>query len=343
MDIQKGSHNCSIDVVRAIAIIAVLVCHTSIEIERMSEYQRLFFFAIGKFGVPFFFLISGYLNIREKNNSIDFLRKRANRILIPFLLWVVLYGMYNYFNGGKFGGDLLLCSPSAHLWYIYALMGLYLITPVLSSFFSNCSRGMFQFYLLCSAVPFFVDYYNLKFEATLINEHSIIYIFNHLAGYLFYYLLGAYCWRFKDCWLVNGYCKKFILRTLGLFALFLMILYVGNKYFGFTPYQLTRYATPGVLVYAVACWHLLYNLKVRSRIGKKMVEEVSTTSFGVYLVHMFIVFAIIPVFIDIIRRHNLIGLPVFCINCVAPFVYFSLSYIIVKLMMKIPYSKYIIG
>lgn len=343
MDIQKESHNFSIDVVRAVSILAVIVCHTSIAIDCMNEYQRLFFFTIGRFGVPFFFLISGYLNIREKNSSITFLKKRAMRILIPFLVWVFIYGVYNYFRGGTFDGDILLCGPSAHLWYIYALMGLYLITPVLSSFFLTCSKNLFRFYLLCCAIPFFVDYYNLLFDTSLTDDHSIIYIFNHLGGYLFYYLLGAYCWRYKECWLVNRYCNRSIICVIILFVLFIIVLCVGNKYIGFTPYQLTRYSTPGVLVYSIACWHLIYNFKVKSRVGKKIIEEISGTSFGVYLMHMFSVFAITPVFANIVDVYNLSGAPVFFINCVASFAYFVLSYFGVKLLMRVPYSKYLIG
>src|SRR5215216_3311907 len=51
----------------------------------------IFYYTLSRNGVPLFFLISGYLLLSKQEDLSVFFRKRAARIVVPFLVWSILY------------------------------------------------------------------------------------------------------------------------------------------------------------------------------------------------------------------------------------------------------------
>lgn len=141
------SRNSSYDLVRSIAIILIVFTHSMGMITGTApaggspvrvEYALLR--TIISPGVHLFFLLSGALLLGKEEPVWLFYRKRLRRILVPFLIWsailYVLTGLKTPSFDWKhclpdFGQKLLTNGIHGTYWFIYAILGLYLITPLL--------------------------------------------------------------------------------------------------------------------------------------------------------------------------------------------------------------------
>ena len=140
----------SVDVVRVIAIFAVVVIHTMpfddtyIWLGRDLNVGYLFN-QLARFAVPFFFVISGYfwgLKINSGSPLIDSTKKMARKIFIIFLFWSAIYliltSLSNIFQYGALTPFQIIYLNTAklfdhpmktamegtkvHLWFLVALL-----------------------------------------------------------------------------------------------------------------------------------------------------------------------------------------------------------------------------
>ena len=98
--------------------------------------------------VPLFVIASSYLQFPIHYPTGEFFRRRAVRILIPLLVWTVVYALVWGEPVENFKGLLLNFNYAAgHLWFVYMLIGLYLIMPLLSPWAEKVSRRELEVYL----------------------------------------------------------------------------------------------------------------------------------------------------------------------------------------------------
>lgn len=143
----KQEHIHYFDVLRIFAAVCVIYMHSAAGLLRADTVDAHWHGAnlltgLAFTAVPLFFMMSGYLLIsspRTPDVSV-LLKKRLPHLLIPLLGWtivVILWQMHleDSFTLRAFFTKLLaaLYEPaSLHLWYMYALTGLYLLSPVLA-------------------------------------------------------------------------------------------------------------------------------------------------------------------------------------------------------------------
>lgn len=92
--------------------------------------------SVARVSVPLFFMISGAL-LLPRTHGIASIGRRLWRIVLPLLAWSVLYLLWFRHGGQHHRGwlALILNGPVvAHLWYLYALAGIYVFLPVLAAF-----------------------------------------------------------------------------------------------------------------------------------------------------------------------------------------------------------------
>jgi len=109
--------------------------------------------------VPLFVIASGYLQLPLHYSTGEFFRRRAVRILIPLVFWTLVYAFVLGQPVANFKGLLLNFNYAAgHLWFVYMLLGLYLIMPLLSPWLASVSRRELGIYLgiwgLTLLIPF---------------------------------------------------------------------------------------------------------------------------------------------------------------------------------------------
>ena len=129
------------DEIRALAILFVILCHTTTIYHPFNySFSPLAIPSIlnmlGWVGVPLFFMISGALLLNREYTLKDFFKRRFTRILYPFIFWMIItLSLYYFFLG--FGEKELLkvfFGDNRYTWFIWVMMGIYLILPVLNSF-----------------------------------------------------------------------------------------------------------------------------------------------------------------------------------------------------------------
>ena len=216
-----------IDWMRVAACLMVMVVHStepfylggegSLILTEGDAWWASFFDTFVRACVPLFVVASSYLQFPLHYSTGEFLRRRALRVLVPFLCWTIVYALAWGEPVENFRSLLLNFNYAAgHLWFVYMLVGIYLLMPMLSPWAERVGKRELQFYLLlCFAttlIPFVralaadgaapVIYgptgipnralYPLWGEASW-NTYGLFY---YLSGFIGYLLLGLYLRRF---------------------------------------------------------------------------------------------------------------------------------------------------
>ena len=99
--------------------------------------------------VALFIIASSYLQFPLHYETKEFFRRRATRIIAPFIIWSIVYALLWGEPVQNFKDLLLNFNYTAgHLWFVYMLLGLYLIMPMLSPWAEKVEKKELQIYLL---------------------------------------------------------------------------------------------------------------------------------------------------------------------------------------------------
>ena len=219
--IMDTSREIWVDWLRVIACFMVFVVHSTEPFYLGGEGAQImtetdafwasFFDSFVRSCVPLFIIASSYLQFPIHYSTSEFFRRRASRILIPFALWTVVYAFVWGEPADNFINLLLNFNYSAgHLWFVYMLLGIYLLMPILSPWAEKVQKKELQIYLaiwlFTTFIPLFRDWatggqltviygpsglprqalFPLWGEASW-NAYGVFYYFSGFIGYL---LLG---------------------------------------------------------------------------------------------------------------------------------------------------------
>lgn len=127
-----------------LSMLMIISCH----IMQYYDFELAWWFNVG---VQIFLCISGFL-YGQKNidNATDFYNKRLKKILIPYYLVFISFGIIGFlfardvFSIKNFAMGLFLCSTikgAEHLWFITTILMCYLITPLLQEYRNKHVHG----------------------------------------------------------------------------------------------------------------------------------------------------------------------------------------------------------
>lgn len=147
---SNKERNSFLDITRIVAVLAVIMIHTSsgfVTLYDTSSIEFLWgniFDSISRIGVPLFVMISGSLMLdEEKNITIkSLLSKNIKNIVYLLIFWSVIYCsiyevIFPLIKGEALNFPSIIVSLENghfHMWYLYMMIGLYLITPFLREF-----------------------------------------------------------------------------------------------------------------------------------------------------------------------------------------------------------------
>jgi len=154
-----------LDNLRIAAIVAVVALHACAWPEVDGSRPALIANAIRSLlsvCVPLFVMISGALTIGPSTTLDSRLPRRARGLLVLLVFWGLVYIGYAhcvhkaYNIKGVVASFVLSVTPgSFHLWFLYLIVGLYLVTPAISFLFPQYSpRAWFAFCLGMAACFF---------------------------------------------------------------------------------------------------------------------------------------------------------------------------------------------
>lgn len=216
-----------LDWLRVCACFMVMVVHSTEPFYLGGEGARIltatdavwasFFDSFVRACVPLFIIASSYLLFPLQTSTGAFFRRRLSRLLVPFILWSLVYAFLWGEPAENLRSLLLNFNYAAgHLWFVYMLLGIYLLMPLLSPWAERVGRRELQGYLcvwgLTLTIPFIREWasggellvihgptgipypalYPLWGEASW-NAYGLFY---YVSGFIGYMLLGLYFRRF---------------------------------------------------------------------------------------------------------------------------------------------------
>lgn len=318
-----------LDLLRVLAIAMIVLMHSPRPSVEAIGYVRTSLSYLTGAGLVLFFMISGSLLLATQESAKEFIRRRFSKIFWPTLFWTFFYMAVSFVNEPtnlqtvikRIGSIPFACQGHGILWFMYALAGLYLLTPILSRWLNNATKSEVEFYILLWAVTLIYPYLNFVVEINQ-TETGILYYFTGFAGYYVFGYYLKYYYQFKAWHVVMAFA---------LAAIIPFLLYASNLEFDYTA--LWYLSLPVALM--AFCWYVMICRLPNKRIP--IIEKASSLSFGVFFVHIFIMRNFVWDF-DLINR--LPDVPeIFGIALVTSI----LSYFIIWLISKLPFSRFFIG
>lgn len=274
----------NLDLLRVIAIIGVISIHScAILLKPWGIYDIQSWVyapnivdAFSRFSVPLFVMVSGALILKPHQHfSFLLISKRVIRVLIPLLIWEVITKWYfdKTWIGWK---DVFVEPPKYHFWFIYMIIGVYLLIPIYQAIFDYLqNKPVLQIYSLILWVIFasIPTVYNPPMLG-LIGQNGFL-------QYGGYFLLGALLFQYQwkpnliACLLLFSVCSAIIALQVGYLSLQANVLVS-------TPYS---YFNPLVLLSAIGLFIGMMHITINQK-WFKLLTLLSSLSFLIYFVHV---------------------------------------------------------
>jgi surface polysaccharide O-acyltransferase-like enzyme len=291
-----------VDLVRTLAIVLVALLHASNEVLQASSvpigywWTAVVYKSMALSCVPLFVMLSGALLLQpaKLNEPIRvFLRKRLSRIGLAFAFWSGVYIAWSFYVT-KFPLTLSNISRSIlyslfsgayyQFWFIYLIVGLYLITPILRVVIANGDLKIIRYLILLWFVGVaIVPLIELASGYTL---NSLVFV---IGGWIGYFVLGTYLQRIKlrSAILYGLLIISFVWTILGVWLMTYPLNAVGQPNFFFD------YLTANVIIGSAALFIILIKFHpewpgTNNTFGKRLVQAISKNTLTIFLFHVII-------------------------------------------------------
>ena len=267
-----------IQLLRGIAIIAVVTIHT-VQIGDISVIIRPFI----NFAVAMFIFLSGYLTkIENENLTIGiFNKKRIFRVMIPYIIWSIIYTIA-YSNYKKFFVKILTGTSCGIYYYILVYIQLVLITlfviKLVKSKYKNIGFIITPIFILIYYLIVIILKREIPFP---INANNFIIWF-------IYYYIGIILGN-NQIGVKNIKNIKIIVTISLILQIFEGILWNKLGYYGMATTQLKFTSMiSNVLILFLTFFWLSNGKEIEEKSWKNYLIEIGGMSFGIYLSHILI-------------------------------------------------------
>ncbi len=288
-----------IDLLKIVSALCVIMLHVASQKWYYTDVTSIewsivnFYHSAVRFCVPIFIMASGvfFLDV-DKNVTVKKLfTVNIPKIVIAYLFWSTFYAVYKYVLYGENTPegrhqvfDNILFG-NYHLWFLFTLLGLYIIVPLLRRICER-KRDMEYFLLLSLVFNFAFNVIELvpgleNFVNQMLYKSNI----NFVLGYTAYFVLGNYIYRFN--------LKTSIKSVIYILAILSTIYTVWiSTYLSLesgNPVQ-SVYDNLTVNVFFMSAGIFLFFKDIVGKIkytvsSLKVITLLSECSFGIYLVH----------------------------------------------------------
>lgn len=283
--------NINMDALRVICAFLVVCIHTlplSQSLTSFNDYTSLLWQTLSRPGLPIFFILSGYFILTRTPSDHPILEtiNRCIKIIIPFMIFFGIHyfsisiasgkgwqSVSSYFELVAYGAH----RQYGHLWFVYSIIGLYLLTPAINRLtykltFNDAAIVVIVLLAAKTYIVYAPAFARAGAQLPLVSLPSI-------DTWLIYFISGAAIalspktHRKVAC----------IVLLLSLIATGILIA-AGQTY---KPYD------AGLNMYA-ACISATYiihstNVKMRSKAAEALISAISRHSYGIYLIHIFVI------------------------------------------------------
>lgn len=276
----KITRNNMIQIFRALSIIAVVMIHTT-PLGECQVFCRPFI----NFSVATFLFLSGYLTKTENDDWYVFFKKRIIRVILPYIIWTILYTLPSILSGGSIlliAKNFITAKAAATMYYIFVYIQFVLLTPWLAQLAKSKYRHWGWLVAPLSTLIF--KYYSLLTGFEL-NKYVSLLWGDACLGWFTYYYLGLL--------LGNRIIEpKYPLKKLILLYFLSIILQMAESYGWLllgevncgSQIKLTSFLTSTLFLLIIYTILNTPNLDIRNR----FLRSLGDYSFGIYLCHIMI-------------------------------------------------------
>lgn len=370
---EKENRIAFVDYIRVIACFLVMLVHSSENfygadssglagnVSMLANESNRFWVAfydgvLGRISVPLFMTVSAFLLVPLKTRATmtSFYRRRFRRILPPMIIFMLLYCtlplLWGQMTWEQSLQDLKVLpftfpSMAGHLWFMYPLISLYLIIPVVSPWLERSTAQdeltFIGIFAVSTTVPWLVRFVSPDLWGTCF-WNPYFGMFYYCSGYIGYLVLAHFI-RFHLHW---DRSKRM--------AVGLCCFVVGAAFTGWSfweagePGRLVEtpmlewsweFCTPNVLLATFGAF-LLFTC-IGQQEAPRWITGIAKLTYGMYLMHMFFLSNIAPIFVNGDQAHPLV--PVWlAIPCIAVLTYVC-SAATTKVISLLPGGKWVVG
>ncbi|MGA3058921.1 MAG: acyltransferase family protein [Candidatus Bathyarchaeia archaeon] len=359
MNPKNGGIALPVDLIRTVAIILVILLHASIEpnptIFFMSPqgvqlwWTSNIYDSLSRSSIPLFIMLTGALLLQP--SKVDeplrvFFKKRWNRIGIPFFFWTVAYFAWRFFVNGEALTSIsilqgLLAGPYFQFWYLYVLVGLYLLTPIIRVIVAYAQLRIIKYFFLLwfvgsGIVPLLTLYPSIRAQASWFDQNVFV-----LTGLIGYFILGAYITklRLRSSILILILVLSSVWTIIGTYIL---IGTMGEQYSQF----ILDASSFNVILASVALFLILASVpmqtvETRFPQGNRVLKLISQNTLPIYLFHVIVLETLqrgyLGFKISVTTINPIIEIPLITV------VTLLICLAIIVPLKKIPYVKRLIG
>lgn len=297
-----------IDALKIIATVSVVIYHVCMNYLNtfgMPGWNSIVgYSALTRFCVPIFFMASGALMIGSSVKISIFFKKRFSKILIPLIFWSFFYYIFTLYINSNLGSfnvvdalDQLIYKPSSiHLWFLYAILGIYLIIPLWASI--NPEKKMMAmiyytalWFLFASLFPFL-----RLFAIDIPKDFGTWYFVNETVqfyNYSGYFSLGYVLFCLKDSSkLRNISIAAYLISAILMF--FLVLFDSQEKKIISQDYW--DFKAPFVAIMSAAVFMIMKNFDGFFIKINKPLSYIANLTFGIYLCHVAFIYLVCNVY-----------------------------------------------
>lgn len=225
------------DILRIFAAYLIVMLHLSVQYinkapisvdEYLNWQQAVKLATVSRVGVPIFVMLSGAFLLRPDReiSLITIFRKYLPKLVILFVFWSLFYSLaeqgffenlvssglsdsWNAIDWNKFWP--YFAQGHYHMWYLYMLAGLYLLTPLIKHITAHASKAqLIYFVVLCvlvtSVTKLNQELWNISLLDIIWDKLSLSFFLGYIGYYVAGYLLSTYTpgWRISAVVFVLG-------------------------------------------------------------------------------------------------------------------------------------------
>jgi surface polysaccharide O-acyltransferase-like enzyme len=342
-----------LDTLRALAMFGVITIHVSTPLVKMMYGKNMEYWWIGnlvdsavRFSVPLFLMLSGATLLGKEYNLNDFYKRRITRVFFPILFWMIVYWIYRWIqlspksqphsSGSiiQWGINLFLKEGiSKHFWYIYMILVIYIFVPFIGKGIRKLNRKIILYILLgwiiltfaCRSIP--LNLYN--WSGDYISKIFGYFLF---SGYI---VLGYFLSK------ISVITTKIKIYAIAVFISSILVSAFLTFYFSRQVHGLDltiySYLSINTIIQSLAIFIVVSGSNIKNNTISMFLTTVSDYSFGIYLVHIMVLGIFFNNGIFWTMAHPLVSIPLVTLLTLVT------SFVIIYILRKIPFGKYISG
>ncbi len=290
------------DLIRTLAIFLVVLLHSSLMTLQLYQPSSAYWWAASVYKsialpcVPLFIMLSGALLLQpvKVNEPIRvFLKKRLSRIGLAFGFWTVIYTIWSFYitntqvtlaNVGQSISFDIFSGAYFHFWFIYLIVGLYLITPILRIMITYGGDKIVRYLILVWFIGVAVVPLLELLSGFILNGDVFVF-----GGWIGYFVLGLYLLKVKlHSAVFYGLLVLGVVWTIfGVWIMNYPLVAVQRQNF------FTDSLTANVILGSVALFMILLKFRPdwpgsNQVIGKRLVQAISKNTLPIFLFHIII-------------------------------------------------------